>query len=168
MARPSAWPLSNLTVVKEEVMSKYFYSMVGGSIAVILLLLYCVSMYFIITAVPCGGGATCPKTTDGTVFVVTTVGGLVSALVISLLAVTNPGENPGAKLVAANAGPTAMKVTNVVVILYLVVWVVTGLAALVVGVMLYPGIDKTLGDSGTTWFGVAVAAGYSYFGIKPK
>jgi hypothetical protein len=53
-------------------------------------------------------------------------------------------------------------------IAYLVIWLATGLLALVVGTMLYPNVNQTLNDIGTTWLGLAVASGYAYFGIKPE
>jgi hypothetical protein len=48
------------------------------------------------------------------------------------------------------------------------VWVFNGLVALIIGVMLFPNANQTLSDAGTTWLGLAVAAGYAYFGIKPS
>ena len=59
---------------------------------------------------------------------------------------------------------------NIVVAIYLLVWMLTGLAALVVGVMIYPvnangvAINSTISDLGTTWLGLAVSAvGRVYF-----
>jgi hypothetical protein len=45
---------------------------------------------------------------------------------------------------------------------------VTGLTALIVGVMIFPDSNATLGEIGTTWLGLAVASGYAYFGISPR
>ena len=53
-------------------------------------------------------------------------------------------------------------------IAYLVIWLVTGLLALVIGGMLYPEVNQSLNDLGTTWLGLAVASAYAYFGIKPE
>lgn len=36
------------------------------------------------------------------------------------------------------------------------------------GGLMYPDASKTLANLGTTWLGIAVAAGYAYFGIKPQ
>jgi hypothetical protein len=57
--------------------------------------------------------------------------------------------------------------TTTIAILYLLGWMSTGLAALVLGVMLYPKASQTLNDIGTTWLGLAVSAAYAYFGISP-
>ncbi len=51
---------------------------------------------------------------------------------------------------------------------YLIVWTVSGMAALIVGVLIKPGIVPVLENTGTTWLGIAVAAVYAYLGIRPK
>ena len=52
--------------------------------------------------------------------------------------------------------------------IYLVVWLVVGVVAVVVGVIVFPKVNQTLYDLGMTWVGLAVAAVYAYFGIKPR
>lgn len=52
--------------------------------------------------------------------------------------------------------------------LYLLIWVITGLAAFVVGSMQHDRVLQPLTDLGQSWLGLAVAAGYAYFGIKPQ
>jgi uncharacterized membrane protein len=99
----------------------------------------------------------------------TTVGGLVSALVIAELAITKPGEAPVARALSSDdvpAGVTATRVLIGVTGVYLLVWVLTGLAAYVVGVMWYPAKEQHLTDLGQAWLGLAVAAAYAYFGIS--
>jgi hypothetical protein len=46
------------------------------------------------------------------------------------------------------------------------VWVALGVSAYVVGAMWYPDALKPLTDLGQSWLGLAVAAGYAYFGIN--
>jgi len=88
--------------------------------------------------------------------------------VIAKLAITKPGKNPGVMRVAANAdGEPNVWVTRLA-IAYLVIWLVVGLLALLVGVMLYPKVNVSLNNLGTTWLGLAVASAYAYFGIKPE
>lgn len=145
----------------------------GAAVALVLLGLYTATMFYIISIVNCDLDAACKVTdtrtvTDGMSFVVTTVGGLVSALVVAQLATTQPGENPTALLLSEGASQQAKSIATVVGIVYLAVWVITGLAALVIGVMLHPDANATLSNTGTTWLGLAVAAGYSYFGIQPQ
>ena len=99
---------------------------------------------------------------------VTMVGGMVSALVVAVLGATDPGGSPSRLVLSRDASERSGKIANAIVILYLITWGVTGLAALYVGLMKYPGLSNTLADIGTTWLGIAVAAGYAYFGIKPQ
>lgn len=145
----------------------------GSLIAVTLLALSAGSTFFMANAVV----AHCADVTgacqaapdlfgEGLVYVVTTVGGLVSALVIAQLSVTEPGKAPtiGTFTPTSRGGAFA---TNTVITLYLLGWIATGLVALVVGVMIYPKVNATLANIGTTWLGLAVSAAYAYFGINP-
>jgi len=164
--------------------TKTFATVFGAVLAIILLALYVGTVFAMIAAV-----ADCEKTnqnadraakavlidecvagkvTQGMEYVVTTVAGLVSALVVSQLAVAQPGESPMARLVPQDASRFLKIAGNVVPVLYLSVWGLTGLCSLIVGVMIYTDAYKTLADLGTTWLGLAVAAGYAYFGIQPQ
>lgn len=139
----------------------------GGFIAVVLLLLFSASTFYMAYLVwdACGGKATCPAVSfaEGLTYVVTTVGGLVSALVIARLSVTEPGKAPS----VVPGATEATRATTTIAILYLLGWMATGLTALVLGVMIYPKVNQTLSDIGTTWLGLAVSAAYAYFGITP-
>ncbi|MCB1539781.1 MAG: hypothetical protein KDJ16_15645 [Hyphomicrobiales bacterium] len=146
-------------------MSTRFGAVFGSTLAFSLLALYSLSTFWLILKiVEAQGGAV--AVSAGYTYVLTTVGGLVSALVIAQLSVTRPGEAPaiGGFEPATTVGVYA---TNTVVAIYLFVWIGTGLAALITGVMLYPDASKTISDLGTTWLGLAVSAAYAYFGIKP-
>ena len=152
-------------------MTSNFGKIFGGMVAVILLLLYAITMGFLVAhVIICGQDASCvapfPITT-GMIFVLTTVSGLVSALVVASLAATEPGTNPSRQWIGEDASEASQKKANYIVAIYLGVWAFAGLTALVVGVMIFPGANQTLSDAGTTWLGLAVAAGYAYFGIKP-
>jgi hypothetical protein len=162
-------------------MAKNFPAIFGGIIAYILLLLYAVIVVSIIVGVVQRGIAEPPKDSDGkslpkekleltagVINVVTIIGGLVSALVVAKLAITKPGDNPALMQLNPNAGEMVKNVATWLTVAYLVVWLATGLAALIVGVLLFPDLNATLGEIGTTWLGLAVASGYAYFGISPK
>ena len=153
-------------------MASDYGKLFGGVVAVILLLLYAVTMGFLVSHVLiCGQDSGCmgpfPIST-GMIFVLTTVSGLVSALVVASLAATEPGGNPSGRWVGENASELRKKAVNNIVGIYLGVWAFAGLTALIIGVMIYPNANQTLSDAGTTWLGLAVAAGYAYFGIKPS
>ena len=138
----------------------------GGLVAVILLLLFSASTFYMVSSVISFCASTNPCVSppaglvgEGFVYVVTTVAGLVSALVIAQLSITEPGKPPTLGSFRPE-GSAATMVTSVVA-LYLLAWIATGLAALVVGVMLYPKVNQTLADIGSTWLGLAVSAAYA-------
>jgi hypothetical protein len=144
----------------------------GGLIAIVLLGLYVYSVAMGILVVKCVATPGCTSRplssfTDGMITALTLIGGLVSALVIAELAITRPGHTPGARTLE---GGTSTRVTNTVKIVtavYLLVWVAAGLSAFVVGYMQHPKVLQPLTDLGQSWLGLAVAAAYVYFGIKP-
>lgn len=148
-------------------MPKFFALLFGTVIAIILLALYTFTMlYMIIVVFQCQPGQC--TITPGIIFVHTTVAGLVSALVVAQLAVARPGEVPGASTLASELSDALKPTANYIAAGYVLVWIISGLAALVFGVMLYPDKIETLSNAGTTWLGIAVAAAYSYFGIDPS
>jgi hypothetical protein len=145
----------------------------GGLIAVILLGLYVYSVYEAIMVVSCIAKSGCTQFkpddfTPGFTHAMNLIGGLVSALVIAELAVTQPGQSPVARAVGGGGalGPGLDWTLTITTMLYLLVWVLTGLAAYVVGTMWWPGKLQPLTDLGQAWLGLAVAAAYAYFGIS--
>jgi hypothetical protein len=141
---------------------------IGGIIACILLILYSsLSVFVVFKVAACAGDPDCTDIMlhQGIIYVLTTVGGLVSALVVSRMTITSPGADPAA---FRSLGVKQPRIVNIIVWSYLVIWTFTGCATLVAGVILFPGICKTLADLGTTWLGIAVAAVYAYFNIDPK
>ena len=145
---------------------------VGGLIAVILLGLYVYAVWLAILVVNCVSTPGCSSNplssfTDGMIQALTLVGGLVSALVIAELAITKPGEAPMARTLDATASTAAHKTVKYITGLYLLVWVGAGLAAYLVGQIEHPKVLQPLTDLGQSWLGLAVAAAYAYFGIKP-
>jgi hypothetical protein len=154
-------------------MQKTFALFFGSAIAIVLILLYATTIIYMIIVV-IGVEYSNPdslKTIDissGLIFVNTTVSGLVAALVISELAITKTGDMPATRMLEEGASDRRRFITKLIVFCYILVWILTGLAALCFGVILYPQVSSTLSDAGTTWLGLAVAAGYSYFGIQPQ
>jgi hypothetical protein len=142
---------------------------IGGIIACVLLIVYSsIAVYAMIRVIRCAGLPGTYSTVElhsGLIYVLTTVGGLVSALVVSRLTVTSPGSDPA---VFKSLGSDQPPFVNIIVWIYLLIWTFTGCATLITGVILYPGICRTLSDLGTTWLGLAVASVYTYFNIDPK
>lgn len=137
----------------------------GAVIALILLGLYTYSVYIAANLALAGGGA---PLTSGVILCLTTIGGLISALVIAELAVTKSNEPFGiSNFGSAQAvkGSDA-KVVGSISAIYVGSWILLGLAAFVIGVMLYPGRVEALTTIGQAWLGLAVAAAYAYFGLN--
>jgi hypothetical protein len=137
---------------------------IAGSIAYVLLLLYALSIgYMIWQVLDCEGDA-CKSITfnSGMIYCVTLVGGLVSALVIAKLAATSPG---GPVTMTSSESEVQAAEKNVAAA-YVIVWFLVGLASFVVGEVFHPNISVTLSDIGKTWLGIAISAAYSYFGIN--
>jgi uncharacterized membrane protein len=147
-------------------MSARFGAIFGATLAFALLALYSWSTLSLILDIINAAKDTKVERGAGYIYVLTTVGGLVSALVIAQLSVTKPGSAPGIGGTKPES-TVGIYATNTVVAIYLFVWIFTGLTALVVGVMLRPDVNKTISDLGTTWLGLAVSAAYAYFGIQP-
>ena len=113
---------------------------------------------------PSGGECTDDFTPD-MASALSLISGLLAALVIAELAITKPGEAPAARALADDASPTAKSVLRLVTGIYMGVWAIGGLGALLIGWQ-HPDAVPTLTDLGRAWFGLAIAAGYSYFGIS--
>jgi hypothetical protein len=91
------------------------------------------------------------------------VGGLVSALVVAVLAVTKPGERLASVFV--KAGDSGGGAVNIVTWAYVFVWLGCG-AVLLFCWMKTPVPAKSLSAAATSWLGLAVAAAYAYLGLK--
>jgi len=53
-----------------------------------------------------------------------------------------------------------------IVWIYIIVWLLIGLAAFYVGVLRRPDVSVTLNEIGKSWIGILVGAAYAWFGIK--
>ncbi len=140
----------------------------GGVIAIVLL-----GIYAWLICVACGialcSGHACEAATafnDMQAQALSVTTGLVSALVVAELAVTKTGEAPAAHMLAADASGRAKLLLRWVAAIYLLVWLVAGLAAFIIG-MQHPAALPALTSVGQSWFGIAVAAAYAYLGLKP-
>jgi len=148
---------------------KAFFS---GLVAIILLGLYVYAVWFAVSVVRCSSTSGCshpsPESfTTGFALVLSAVGGLVSALVIGVLAITIPGDAPTAHFLPGTLSKRTNAVLKWVTALYLSVWLLTGLTAFIFGTLIHPAALQPLTDVGQAWLGLAVAAGYSYLEIKP-
>jgi hypothetical protein len=134
----------------------------GGLLASALLGLFVLAVVLaIIKAYHCTG--TC-SVSEGIAQLLETVGALVSAVVISELSVTTPAQAPGTRL--AQVFPEGQRGSvKFLASAYIVVWLLSGLALVIVGWVLYPTVPQ-LNSAAKVWIGVAIAAAYAYFGIS--
>lgn len=141
----------------------------GGVLAVILLGLYVYLIGSAIAAVNCVPQPACLASfTRPMGSAMALIGGLVSALVIAELAVTKPGEVVLQRALDVRQPVEPQKrLLQILTTAYLAVWTLAGLAAFIVGLN-HPDTLQSLSDLGNAWLGLAVAAGYAYFGINSR
>ena len=149
-----------------------FISVLGATIVFILFIFYGGIITYMILEVR---KFTPPTPEDELVFkkelvyTVTAIGGLVSAVVIAQLVKISEGKNP-AKMLAKFWGAKEtdkIPLRQILIWFYLGGWVTLGALTFVFGVLVYPDINKTLNELGTTWLGMALSVGFSFFGLNP-
>jgi hypothetical protein len=137
-----------------------------GTIACMLLLIWMITLGSLIWAVlrwnP-EGGSYIPGI--NAVWVINLLGGLVSGVVISYLALADGGSTPMSqvKVLAHDYGRRLMQG---IVWIYIIVWLLIGFSSFYVGVIRCPDVSVTLNEIGKSWLGILVGAAYAWFGIK--
>ena len=150
-------------------------SLVLALLAICMLLLYAYMIGFLVEH-----AITCTKDIPKCEFsisarlstVLHTLQGLVSAIVIAILALTPPKQRLNLELFGVPAGAgVALDIVQLVAVAYLLVWLLAGSSAFLYGTLFLPtGLEpkfQPLLDLGASWFGLAVAASYAFFGLKP-
>ena len=144
----------------------------SATIAIVLLVIYVYLVGHGIKVASCISDAQCTTLTkadfnDRMASSLALIGGLVAALVVAELSITKPGQAPAARLVDPATAENRKNLMQIVTGLYLLVWLVTGLLAFFRGYLtVEPDVLPALADLGQGWLGIAVGAGYAYFGIK--
>jgi hypothetical protein len=138
----------------------------GGVLVTILLLIYAYLVSIAILVVT--GRIPFDSFTPQMASTMSLIHGLVAALVVAELAITAPGEPPGTRILAANPTPGAKRIVKPVILAYLTIWTAAGLAGFFWGFLRHAGTLSALTDLGQSWIGIAIAAGYAYFGIQPS
>jgi hypothetical protein len=143
-------------------------AIVGGIIAVILLGIYIRLIVAGSVIIHCATHTCVPQPfafNDEMTFALSTISGLVSALVISQLAIAKPGESPGVALLGASPTARAVATVRIVSWSYVLAWLVSGCWIFMI-TMYHPTTLPTLTTLAHAWLGLAVAAGYAYFGLQ--
>lgn len=142
--------------------------LISGLIAVILLALYVLlSGYGVWLIISCSDPASCVAAFNPQM--VTALGlisGLVSALVVAQLALTERGEIP-LERATRSASRQSKSLVKWLVVAYLASWLVVGLATFVVGTLLFHNRISAITNLGSAWLGTALVAAYAYFGLNP-
>jgi hypothetical protein len=137
-----------------------------GIISFLLLLIYVLTLGSIILSVvkydPTHGAFV---SNLNTVWVVNLIGGIVSAVVVGNLAVSEPGEAPLGQ-VRAMTNAYGEAIMRFVVWTYIIIWLLIGASAFYVGVYKCPDVFAPLTEIGKSWLGILVGALYAWFGIK--
>lgn len=147
---------------------------VAQVIPVILLIFYVIAIGSAVSSTlqavkRCRTDAACAQAfharrSEGVNVILNLVGGLVSALVVAELAITQPGEFPSAQIVRRRS--TKPGIAKIVSTGFIVVWLLGGAVAVLM-YLLYPNaIPTTLSEFAKAWLGLALASAYSYLGIK--
>lgn len=143
----------------------------GALIAALLLALYVYLVYEGAMSVYCsiadGCKAPLPKDfTSEMIVALSVVSGLVSALVIAELSLTEPGKVPVARALDSSPSATTTNAVKGLAAVYLLVWIGVGAWAFLIALK-HATVLPALTNLGQAWFGLAIAAAYAYFGIRP-
>lgn len=150
--------------------------LVGQLIPIILLVIYVFAIAAAILSTVtadqlCGTNAPCAQNfherrIEGVNFILNVVGGLVSALVIAELAITQPGDWPSAQILRRGVPKPSKNIVKVVSTGFVIVWLVGGTASLIMYVLYPNAIPSALSEFAKAWLGLAIASAYSYLGIR--
>ena len=138
----------------------------GGAVAVVLLGIYLHLIRMAVLVAGCDAAGSCGVFNDGMAQALSTISGLVSALLIAILAATDPGDPPLKRLFAGEPGPLAKGAAQIVAGAYILAWLGGGFAAFYVGLHHPREAPPALVTLGQSWLGLAVSAAYAYFGIR--
>ena len=143
----------------------------GGLVALVLLGLYVYLVVIGCLVVDCVNTPGCSTYSvsgfnDVEAQALAVISGLITALVIAELATSKRGEQGSSSLLGENPSRLAKNTLTWTTRFYILAWLLTGLVAFMVGLG-NPGTLPTLTAIGQTWFGIAIAIAYSYFGLKP-
>ncbi len=139
----------------------------GSIISTGALVLYLVTMLDIISKVKVWIPGQPPvQINDGQILIATGIGGLISAVVIATLGISEPGKAPVGTVKALSRDYGQVLLSGITIV-YMAVWLFLGSYVVYHGVIRSPGASSTLHDIGISWFGILTGALYAYFGLNP-
>jgi len=137
-----------------------------GLLAIILLIIYFITLaYVILKAIKWDPSDPSLIISSNILWTINVIGGLVAAVIIANLAVSKPGEAPLSQLENISEAYGRIFMATVIWI-YVIIWLIIGLAAFLVGVIFKPEACETLNELGKTWLGILLGSAYAWFGIN--
>lgn len=136
----------------------------GGLLALILLGFYVWSVLDAITIAQCK--TNCPELSQNMTFLLNSIGGLISAVVLGVLGATKPGQFPFPTLVEKTLTGWVQTLGKIMPSVFIFVWIICGVLTVIFGFILYENVPA-LSASAKVWLGSAIGAVYAYFGIQP-
>ena len=150
----------------------------GGMIAIILLGFYVWSIVDAVSVVQCMKSATADKPctevfSNNMSYILNTLGALISSTVVGVLGATKPSEFPVQKILTNSLKGTLTGTIQTIAALmpsiFILVWIVCGVITVIYGFVLSDtDLVAPFSAAAKAWFGVAIAAVYAYFGIRPS
>ncbi len=136
----------------------------GGLLALILLGFYIWSIVDAIALAQCK--ANCPPFSPNMSYLLNTIGGLISAVVIGVLGATKTGEFPSPKSIEKTLSGWVQTLGVVMPSLFILAWIICGVFTVIYGFILSNETVPALSASAKVWLGSAIGAVYAYFGIN--
>jgi len=137
-----------------------------GLLAIILLIIYFVTLgYVILEAMKWDSSGPPFVIGSNILWTVNVVGGLVAAVIIANFAISKPGETPLSQL-KNMSDAYGRNFMAAVIWIYVIIWMIIGLATFLVGVVFRPEVSETLNELGKTWLGMLLGSSYAWFGIN--
>lgn len=137
-----------------------------GLLAIILLFIYFITLgYVILEAINWDTSDQPLVISTNILWTINVTGGLVAAVIIANLAVSKPGKAPLSQVENISEA-YGRKFMTAVIWIYVIIWLIIGLAAFLVGVIFRPEVCETLNELGKTWLGILLGSAYAWFGIN--
>lgn len=136
----------------------------GGVLACVLLVFYIWAIVDSVVATRAGLSDYSPNMS----YLLNTIGGLISAVVVGVLGATQPGDFPAEKTLTKTIKGTTQSFVRFIPSVFILVWIACGVAMVVFGFILYENSVPALNAQAKVWLGAAIGAVYAYMGIRPN
>lgn len=145
-----------------------FRAVFGAAIVLLLVVLYVLLAGSAVNLLDCTPQPACLKDfSDSMTTYLALIGGLVSAVAVTELAITVPKEQPLSRFLPEDSTKAQRITLGALTFLYLAAWLGVGLWVFI-ATWRRPDALPGLTALSKSWISLAVAAGYAYFGIQPK